>query len=367
MTIPARAAVVHHPGGPFVMEDVELDDPRPDEVLVRMVGCGICHTDIAARDGLFGSEFPAVFGHEGAGVVEDAGTAVKRLYTGDKVVISFSSCGKCPECRRGHPAHCLAFDTLNFGDARSDGSPTIFDAAGEPIGGCFFGQSSFACRALARERNVVRVDAESEDELAMLAPLGCGIQAGAGTVLNELKPAPGESLAVFGAGTVGMSALMAARLAGANPIVAVDVVPARLDLARELGASLTLDGRTERLAAQIRNGIGPVTHAVDTTGVSRVIREAFEALGPGGRLSLLAVSADEGHITEGPASRGRRAFFSVAGDSDPQRFIPLLIGHYRTGGFPLDRLVREYPFPEINEAVRDSLRGAAIKAVLRFK
>ena len=212
-----RGAVVHEPGGPFTFEELEIDSPRPDELLVRVVACGVCHTDVAARNGLFSMSFPAVFGHEGAGVVEQAGSAVTRVRPGDKVVISFGSCGRCSHCRGGRPARCVSFEELNFSSSRPDGSPTLRDARGAPVGGFFFSQSSFALHALTRERNVVLVDAADEEELASLAPLGCGIQAGAGTVLNELKPRPGESLAVFGCGTVGLSALMAGRLAGAAP------------------------------------------------------------------------------------------------------------------------------------------------------
>ena len=222
MTIRTRAAVVSRPGGPFVFQDVELDGPRPGEALVRMVACGICHTDIAARDGLFGLDFPAVFGHEGAGIVESVGREVVRVRPGDKVVISFGSCGKCSHCKDAHPAHCKDFERLNFGCARPDGSSAIHDTRGTAVGCCFFGQSSLAFHALAGERNLVPVDAADNDELALFAPLGCGVQAGAGTVMNELKPRPGESFVVFGAGTVGLSALMAARMAGATPIVAVE-------------------------------------------------------------------------------------------------------------------------------------------------
>jgi aryl-alcohol dehydrogenase len=162
---------------------------------------------IAVRDGLFGTPFPAVLGHEGAGVVESVGSEVAKVRAGDKVLLSFSSRGKCTGCKAGHPARCSAFDELNFGGARADGSTTIRDSAGAPVAACFFGQSSFAFHVLARKRSVVAVDAADDDELALFAPLGCGVQAGADTVLNELKPLPGESVVIFGAGTVGLSAL----------------------------------------------------------------------------------------------------------------------------------------------------------------
>ncbi len=368
MTLLTRAAVVNRPGGDFSFEEVEIDDPRPDEVLVRIVACGICHTDIAARDGLLGMRLPAVFGHEGAGIVESVGKDVVRVRPGDKVTLSFSSCGECSGCRSGRPARCSVFDQLNFGDARPDGSPTIRKAGGRPVGSSFFGQSSLAYYALTRERSVIPVEAADNDELALYAPLGCGMQAGAGTVLNELKPRPGESVVVFGAGTVGLSALMAARMAGAAPIVAVDVVSSRLKLALGLGATLAVNARSEDVGARLREAVGEVDHAVDTTGLSRMIDTAIRALGPGGKASLLGVSADgpDERVTPKSPDPGQTVFYSVAGDSDPQTFIPFLIRSYREGKFPFDRLIREYPASKINEAVRDSLSGVTVKPVLRF-
>jgi aryl-alcohol dehydrogenase len=368
MTVGARAAVVHQRGGDFAFEDVEIDSPRPDEVLVRMVASGICHTDVAARDGLLAQTFPAVFGHEGAGIVESVGTDVVRISSGDKVVLSFSSCGQCPRCHDGHPAHCLAFDELNFDGARTDGSPTIRDAEGKPVGGCFLGQSSFAYYALTRERNVIPVETADNDELAMLASLGCGVQAGSGTVLNELRPQPDESVAVFGAGTVGLSAVMAARLIGASPIVAVDIVPSRLELARELGATFTINGRDEDVGSRLRKIAGDVDHAVETTGFSRVIDQAIRSLGPRGSASLLGISADDTDERVSPVSPGpnQTVFYSIAGDSDPHRFIPFLIRCYREGKFPFNKLIREYTARRINEAVRDSIKGITVKPILRF-
>ncbi|MGA2400316.1 MAG: NAD(P)-dependent alcohol dehydrogenase [Syntrophobacteraceae bacterium] len=368
MSIRTRAAVVSQPAGPFVFQDVELDGPRPGEALVRMVACGICHTDIAARDGLFGLDFPAVFGHEGAGIVESVGSQVVRVRPGDKVVISFGSCGKCSNCRDAHPAHCKDFERLNFGGARPDGSSAIHDTRGVGVGCCFFGQSSLAYHALAYERNLVPVDAGDNDELALFAPLGCGVQAGAGTVLNELKPRPGESFVVFGAGTVGLSALMAARMAGATPIVAVDRVRSRLELARELGATHVLDAQQDEIVPRLRELAGTVDHAVETTGVRRLIDHALRSLGPYGKMSMLGVSHEDSDDLASPKSPGpnQKVFYSIAGDSDPQKFIPYLITCYRQALFPFNMLIREYPALKINQAVRDSLDGSAVKPVLRF-
>ncbi|MGA3114039.1 MAG: NAD(P)-dependent alcohol dehydrogenase [Syntrophobacteraceae bacterium] len=368
MTIRTRAAVAPHPGARFLIQDVDLDAPGRDETRIRIVACGICHTDLAARDGMFGLDFPAVFGHEGAGIVEAAGAEVIRVRPGDRVVISFASCGNCSSCIAGHPAHCMAFDELNFGGARRDGSSTIHDTSGAAVGCCFFGQSSFAYHALARERNLVPVDAEDNDELALFAPLGCGVQAGAGTVLNELKPRPGESFAVFGAGTVGLSALMAAKMAGAAPIVAVDVVASRLKLAAELGATHVINALEQEISSSLRELVGSVDHAVETTGASRVIDQAVKSLSPFGKMSKLGVSHEGSNQRVKPQSPGpnQRVFYSIAGDSDPQEFIPYMIRCYREGKFPFDKLIRQYPATEMNTAVKDSQDGYTVKAVLRF-
>ena len=368
MAMRTRAAVVRHPGGDFEYEEVELESPRPDEVLVRMIACGVCHTDIAARDGLFGLRFPAVLGHEGAGVVEAVGNKVSRVRAGDRVVLSFGSCGHCAGCKKGHPARCLEFDEINFGGSRVDGSQNIRDSKGRPVTGSFFGQSSFSYHALAGERNLVPVDAADEDQLAVFAPLGCGVQAGAGTVLNELKPVPGESAAIFGAGAVGLAALMAARIAGAGPIVAVDIIPSRLELALQLGASVVIDGRKEDVGAKLRQTIGAVDHAVETTGVPRVVDHAIRSLGPRGKISLLGIPVNDPEDPVSPmrTGPGQTAVHSIAGDSNPLEFIPFLIRSYLEGRFPVDRLIREYPASKINEAVEDSLKGITIKPVLRF-
>jgi aryl-alcohol dehydrogenase len=225
------AAVVHHLNAPFSLEEVELDEPRADEVLLRMVATGLCHTDLSAQAGIVPFPLPGVVGHEGAGVVESVGAAVQRVARGDHVLASFSSCGHCMECRGGHPALCESFHPLNLSaGTRPDGTHTIHQGA-EPLSGHFFGQSSLARHAIVDERCLVKVPPDAP--LHMLAPLGCGIQTGAGAVLNVLRPEPGCSLAVFGIGAVGCAAVMAAALSSAARIIAIDVVPARLELARE--------------------------------------------------------------------------------------------------------------------------------------
>lgn len=350
-----RAAVLRAAHAPLELERLELEPPREDEVLVRIVAAGICRTDIdlcaehAKRDG------PVVLGHEGAGVVEQMGARVKRVRRGDHVVLSYASCGRCHACRSGHPAHCAHFYEANFGFRRLDGSNAL---AASGVGGHFFGQSSFATCALTNERNVVKVPTDLP--LALLAPLGCGMQTGAGTVLNTLCVRKEASLAVFGAGAVGLAAVMAARAVRAEPIVAVDRVAARLALALELGATHVLDTRRGRLlprvAAIAEHGLD---YVLETTGDPRLEGIGAELLAPRGTLAMIARPDGNRQLP------GRRKIVSVIqGDAVPQRFIPRMIALYRAGRFPLERLVRTYPFSAINRAIADAERGRTIKPVL---
>jgi aryl-alcohol dehydrogenase len=238
-----KAAVIRQQGGPFQIEDLMQDDPRSDEVLVRIVAVGMCHTDMVARDQLYAVPLPVVLGHEGSGVVEQIGSHVKKVAVGDHVVLTYLWCGHCKPCLRGDLTYCEHFYALNFNAAREDGSTSTFTAGNtpEPVHDHFFGQSSFGTFALVHERNVIKVPHDAPLEL--LGPLGCGIQTGAGAVINALKVNPGSSFAAFGGGAVGLSAVMAARAAGATTIISADVVPARLTLAMELGATHTINSR----------------------------------------------------------------------------------------------------------------------------
>jgi aryl-alcohol dehydrogenase len=353
---PIRAAVLRRKGGPLRIETLELAGPRDGEVLVRLVASGICRTDIDFCDEWYEGGEALVLGHEGAGVVEEVGRGVRGIERGEHVVLSYQSCGLCPPCRGGRPPHCDRFMEANFGFARLDGSNAL---ARSGVRGHFFGQSSFTTRTLATLRYLVKVDKALP--LPLLAPLGCGLQTGAGTVLNSLAVAAGSSLAVFGTGAVGLAAVMAARLAGAAPIVAVDIVPERLALARELGATHAIDNRQEGLAARLAEITGGgVDYVVETTGRPQLHRLAVAGLNPHGRVALL--TGEGGADFPG----GRKSVGIIQGDAVPQRFIPKLIELYRAGDFPFDRLVKFYDFRDINRAMDDVRRGETIKAVLRI-
>lgn len=353
--VPIEAAVLRRPGAPLQIEALALDRPRANEVLVRLLASGICRTDVDLCDAWAASSGPVVLGHEGAGVVQQVGRQVKRVRRGDHVLLSYQSCGHCRACRRGRPVACAHFAALNFGFQREDGSNALHDGG---VRGHFFGQSSFASHALVTERNVVRISRALP--LVLLAPLGCGIQTGAGTVLNSLKVRKGESIAIFGTGAVGLAAVMAARLAGAGPIIGIDVVPKRLRLARELGATHTINSRHVDVATRIKEiAGGGVDHVLEITGDARMYRLAVAALKPHGTLALIATPNGNKVL-----SQRRRVVSIIQGDAVPQRFVPRLIRLWRDGRFPFDRLVKFYRFRDINRAMADLRRGATIKPVL---
>ncbi|RRR83171.1 NAD(P)-dependent alcohol dehydrogenase [Streptomyces sp. RP5T] len=368
MSITTRAAVVESGGAPFTLSDVTLDEPGPREALVRMVATGLCHTDLGVASGGLPFPLPGVLGHEGAGVVEAVGSAVTGVAPGDHVVLSFTSCGDCRDCDGGHPAYCATWLPLNLlGGRRADGTSTI-SRDGEPLGGHFFGQSSFAERALVDERSLVKVDPDVP--LESVAPLGCGVQTGVGAVWNVLKPVTGSTVVVLGAGAVGLSAVMAAALTPATTIVAVDRVAERLTLARELGATHTVDAAAEDLGealAAITGGQG-ADGIVETTGNVTVLRRGVDALGARGTLVVVGAPpfGTEVALDVNGLLGGKRVVGLTLGDAETQSFIPALVRLVKEGRLPLHRLISTYPFADIDQAVRDMAAGKAIKPVLTF-
>jgi aryl-alcohol dehydrogenase len=369
MTRTITAAVCRTPDGPIALEDATIDDPRPGEVLVRIVGVGVCHTDMVMRSQQLPVPQPSVLGHEGSGIVERIGEDVTGLAIGDPVVLSFNSCGVCPNCADHAPAYCHQFGLYNFAGIRPDGSTTL-SGSGGAIHGNIFGQSSFATYALASARNTVRVPDDARDvPLELLGPLGCGIQTGAGAVLNSMEVKPGSSIAIFGSGAVGLSAVMASRIAGATTIIAVDLNPARLTLALELGATHALAGGGdvyERIAALCPAGLN---YAFDTTGIAAIIEGAFNLIAPRGVLGLVGASDFDATLTFNEAALmggGKTVKGILEGDSDPHVFIPELIAHHRAGRFPFDRLVEYFPFDAIEAAFHAGESGSVIKPILRM-
>ena len=361
ITTSARAAVLRAGDAPYTIENVELRALRGNEVLVRIVGVGMCHTDVLPRTPGFPAAPPLIPGHEGAGVIEQVGPEVTALAVGDHVVLSFDSCGACANCLADQPAYCDQFMLRNLFGRELDGTATATDADGQPVGGRWFGQSSFASHAIATERNAVKVDPSLPLEL--LGPLGCGIQTGAGSILCAMDVQPGSGVAVFGAGAVGLAAAMAAKVAGASTIIAVDLQQHRLDLATELGATHVIDGSTDAGAQIMAITGGGVQYAFDTTGVPAVMLGAIRATRMTGTIGFVGVQTGPLELTSFDYI-GKTIINILEGSADPQTFIPRMISLWQDGRFPFDRLIEKFPLEQINEAERSSLAGGVIKPVL---
>lgn len=364
MPTSTRAAVLRQRGQPYSIETVELADPGPGQVLVKLAACGICFTDVGVQRYEQGTPLPQVLGHEGAGTVMAVGAGVTNVSAGGRVVLSYASCGACANCSHEHPQYCSNFMALNYAGVLPDGR-VPFSQDGKPIYGGFFGQSSFADHAIAYARNTVKL--ADDVPFALAAPFGCGLQTGAGTAYNTLNVQPHHGFAVMGAGSVGLAALLAAVDRGCHTVIAVDRVAERLELAHRLGATHTIlaDGRDLMLALREIMTTG-VDRIVDTTGASPVIRAGVEALASRGELAMLAVTAPGTEIAFNPNTLlgGRSLKGAVEGDADPQVFIPWLIDRHRAGRFNHAPLVTEYPLEAINEAVADMASGKAVKPVL---
>jgi aryl-alcohol dehydrogenase len=360
-----KAAVVREKSGAFSLEDLELEEPREDEVLVRIAGAGICHTDLACRDQYVPYPLPSVFGHEGSGVVERVGPRVSKVKPGDQVVLSFLTCGTCNTCKQGREAYCPNLAAYNFGGARPDGSTTLRKGK-EAVHGSFFGQSSFANFALANQRNTVKVPDDVPVE--MLGPLGCGVQTGAGAVINSLHPQAGSSIAVFACGTVGMSAILAAVVCGCGTIIAVDINSDRLKLAQEFGATHTVNSRETNPVEAIQQITGGgADYSLECIGSAEVFRQCVDALNVTGVCGLIGFTpaGTEASLDMNTVMFGRTIRGIIEGDANPDLFIPTMIELQRQGRFPFDRMIGYYSFDEIAKAVADLENGRVLKPVLR--
>ena len=362
-----KAAVATAPDAPFEFRELDLEAPRDGEVLVRIKGVGLCHTDLIARDQFIPIPLPVVLGHEGSGVVEAVGSGISDLQPGDHVVLSFASCGHCPRCDEDLPSYCQSFPLLNYTGRRMDGTTPITEN-GADVSGCFFGQSSFASMALASRRNVVKVDKSLPLEL--LGPLGCGVQTGVGSIMRSLACKPGTTLAVFGGGTVGLSAVMGGKIQNCATIIVVEPLEARRALAMELGATHTIDPfAVSDLSAAIRE-IAPagLDYALETSGRVGVVEAALASLGSHGILGLVGVppNPEDGvmvnlavAITFGHQIKG-----IIEGDSDIEGFIPEMVALYQAGKLPFDKMIRTFPLSQINEAIQAQHDGDCVKVVL---
>ena len=363
-----EAAVVREKGGSFKIESLELAEPSDDQILVKIVAVGLCHTDLICRDQDYPVPLPMVLGHEGSGVVEKVGKNVTKVVPGDHVVLTFYTCGKCDACISGEPSSCANSFVPNFMGRAIDGGCTIHDHSGGEVGCNFFGQSSFATHALAYERNTIKVDKSAPLEL--LGPLGCGVQTGAGSVLNALNPTAGSAIAIFGAGAVGLSAVMGAVVANCTTIIAIDVKENRLALARELGATHTINALETDPVAEIQKMTGGgIAYVLETSGVPAVLTQAIHSSGVGAEIGIVGapplgatIPLDISFMLFNRKLRG-----IIEGHSNFDIFIPRLISLYQQGKFPFDKLVKFYDLEQLDQAAADSEKGTTLKAVLRIK
>jgi aryl-alcohol dehydrogenase len=362
------AAVAPAVKKPFSLEYIDVPEPANDEVLVRISAVGICHTDLSSKDGVLPAPYPSVFGHEGAGVVEKVGPAVKDITPGDHVVLCPASCGVCPLCLSGEPMYCQDFFQLNF-QTDPNGKKAGCDA-GHQVFIKYFGQSSLSQYALASSRNTVRI--RKDVPLNLMGPLGCGIQTGAGTVMNGMKAHPGSSIAVLGTGSVGLASVLGAAVCGCTTIIAIDLMPSRLEVGMSLGATHAINTKNDPDLAKAIRAIVPmgVNYIVDAAGVPSLVTAAFGALANRGILGLVAVPPSPDKNLEVPwlpgLLQGHVVQGFIEGHGIPKIFIPQLVDLYAQGRFPFDKMITLYPFAKINDAVEDQLTGRVIKPVLEL-
>lgn len=357
------AAVAPAKNQAFEMQEVELDTPKDNEVLIKIVATGVCHTDVAGQEGLT-TPFEAVFGHEGAGIVEQVGAAVSSVKPGDHVVLSFSYCGQCRNCLAGRPGMCEKFNELNFFGPNFDGSHRLHSAHGDL--NLYFGQSSFATYTVADEHNVVKVP--DDVDLTILGPLGCGIQTGAGTVLNYMRPSKDDTIAIFGMGPVGLAAVLGAKVAGAKRIIVFDRKESNLAFAKEFGATdcyNSLQVNPEEVIKDIEPG--GVDFSLDTTGVPTVAETAVHILRPAGEAVLVGIGGDlKLNMMTDLVAESKKVAGLVEGDAIPQKFIPEMIKYYREGLFAFDKMIKVYDFKDLNQAMDDFKAGKVLKPVVKM-
>ncbi len=360
-----KAAIVNEAGGDITLDDVQIDEPKANEVLIKMVGTGVCHTDLGVQAQHNPTPLPIALGHEGAGIVEKVGPGVIDVERGDHVVVSFSYCNSCQNCLEGHPAACERFGELNFGGAHLDGTTRLSTVHQKEVA-TLFGQSSLATFAVAHTNNLVKVD--KDVDLRLLGPLACGIQTGAGTVLNKLKPGFGDSIVIFGCGGVGLSGVMAAALTGAKHIIAVDIIPERLELAKKLGATHTINGEEVDTVEEVHRITEKGSdYVLEATGVPALIKQGIRSLRPRGTMATVGVGPDTTlNIHDELIPTNRTIMGVVEGDSIPKLFIPQLIEYYKAGQFPFDEFIQLYPFKKLSEAIDDMKSGKTVKPVITF-
>ena len=362
-----KAAICFETGKPLRVEDVELDAPRADEVLVRIAAAGVCHSDYSVVTGVMPTRLPCVLGHEGAGIVEEVGAGVEHVRPGDPVLLSWvAQCGTCFYCRAGEPHLCAVGGRINQLFRMPDGSTRLRHQGVELQ--AFSALGAMAERVVAPARSVVKLAPDVPLQTAAL--VGCAVTTGVGAVLNTAQVRPGSVVAVFGVGGVGLNVLQGAVLAGALRVIAVDVSAPKLDLARAFGATHTVDASREDPAAVIRelsDGRG-ADYSFEAAGRKDSIEAAYAAVRRGGVCTVIGIGSRAESISLNAyflPVLGKRLLGCWYGSADVQRDVPRLIDLYRAGRLKLDELVRRtYRLDEVNQAFADLAQGGTGRGLI---
>ncbi len=358
-----RAAVLHEIPGALELCDVAVDRPGRREVLVRNAAAGVCHSDLHFMEGSYWWQTPVVLGHESAGVVEAVGDDVTYVVPGDHVITCTSVfCGECRDCLTGHPYLCHDPSVR-----RAEGAPPRLRLGDQPLAQ-FAELGSFAEQLLVHERAVVRIDPAVPLDRAAL--LGCGVLTGVGAVLRTAKVAPGETVAVVGCGGIGLNCVQGAALAGALRIIAVDRVPAKLELARTFGATDVVDAAAGDPVAAVRELTGGgVDHSFEAIGLAATVEQAFGMLAPRGTATVIGM-VPLGQSVSIPGVdflAEKRIQGSVMGSNRFRVDMPLLLDLYQQGRLKLDELVSaRVPLDQINEAYAELKSGSVARSVITF-
>jgi S-(hydroxymethyl)mycothiol dehydrogenase len=354
-----QGVIARSKGAPVELVDITIPDPGPNDVVVRIQACGVCHTDLTYRDGGINDEFPFLLGHEAAGIVESAGSAVTHVEVGDFVVLNWRAvCGNCRACRRGRPWYC--FDTFNASQPMTLTDGTELTPA--------LGIGAFAEKTLVHEGQCTKVDPNADP--AVVGLLGCGVMAGLGAAVNTGNVSRGDSVAVIGCGGVGDAAIAGARLAGASPIIAIDRDPKKLQMATELGATHTIEAsKVDAVEAvqELTGGFGADV-VIDAVGRPETWKQAFYARDLAGTVVLVGVPTPDMTL-EMPLidffSRGGALKSSWYGDCLPERDLPALVDLYEQGRLPLDKFVSErIKLDQVEEAFDTMHRGEVLRSVV---
>jgi S-(hydroxymethyl)glutathione dehydrogenase/alcohol dehydrogenase len=360
-----KAAVLNSVPGLLDIEDIEIGEPGPREVLIRTVAAGICHSDLHFMEGKYPSRCPSVLGHESAGVVEAVGSMVHYVEPGDHVITCLSAfCGHCSQCTDGHLSLCENKDTELV--RQPDDAPRL-SRDGETVNQ-FLHLSSFAEKMLVHEQALVKIDKEMPLDKAAL--IGCGVTTGLGAVFRTAKVAPGETVAVIGCGGIGLSAIQGARIAGANTIIAVDMAPSKLELAQEMGATHVVDASKVDAVQAVKEITGDgVHHAFEAVGMKVTAEQSFQMLRKGGQATVIGMipigTQIEIHGVE--LLYEKTLTGSNMGSNQFRTDMPRYVDMYLSGRLMLDEMVsKKISLEQINEGFEDMKQGNVARSVIMF-